>query len=332
MEHKQTKEHLRYLQSLPLGMKIRLAQQRVHEWVREFGENGVYVSFSGGKDSTVLLDIVRSLYPSVPAVFVDTGLEYPEIRAFVKTIENVVWLKPEMTFNLVLETYGYPVISKECSGKVYDARRGSKLAARYFDGSLIYNGKPSSYSLERYAYLLDAPFPISNKCCDVMKKKPCKKYEKQAGRLPIIATMTCESRLREQQWLQHGCNAFEEDRPRSAPMSFWTEQDVLRYIHTHNLRYARAIYGDIVCDCDDPEQLRLEETAEALPLKTTGASRTGCMFCMFGVQCESHPNRFERMKKTHPQLWDYCINKLGCGAVMDYIGVSYGKDSKDEKS
>lgn len=48
---------------------------------------------------------------------------------------------------------------------------------------------------------------------------------------------------------------------------------------------------------------------------------------MFGIQREHHPNRFERMKETHPQLWDYCINKLGCGAVMDYIGVTYGNDN-----
>ena len=98
--------------------------------------------------------------------------------------------------------------------------------------------------------------------------------------------------------------------------------------HTHKLRYCKEIYGDIVYDCEDPEQARLED-ATTLPLKTTGAKRTGCMFCMFGVQREAHPNRFERMKITHPKQWDYCINKLGCGAVMDYIGVTYGKDENN---
>lgn len=68
-------------------------------------------------------------------------------------------------------------------------------------------------------------------------------------------------------------------------------------------------------------------------LMTTGASRTGCMFCMLGVHLEKEPNRFQRMAVTHPQLYDYCINKLGCGKVLDYIGVNYqplqGKEVND---
>ena len=79
-----TREDLKELQSYPLDIKIWLSRQRIREWIREFGEDGVYVSFSGGKDSTVLLDIVRKDYPNVEAVFVNTGLEYPEIVDFVK--------------------------------------------------------------------------------------------------------------------------------------------------------------------------------------------------------------------------------------------------------
>lgn len=326
-ENKQTKEHLRYLQSLPLDIKVRLTQQRIHEWVREYGEDGVYVSFSGGKDSTVLLDIVRGLYPNVPAVFVDTGLEYPEIREFVKTVDNVVWLKPDMPFNKVIRTYGYPVIGKEISHKIYYAKKGAKWAKKYVEGFDCYGNKGSRYSIERYAYLLNAPFDVSDYCCTVMKKRPTAQYSKSTGRMPFVGTMAQESLMREQAWLKNGCNAFESNHPKSAPMSFWMEQDVLLYTHTHNLRYCKEIYGDIVYDCDDPEQVRFDELMD-IPLKTTGASRTGCMFCMFGVQREKHPNRFERMKITHPQLWDYCINKLGCGAVMDYIGVTYGKEEK----
>ena len=92
-----------------------MTQERIRGWVNEFGEDGVYVSFSGGKDSTVLLHIVRNMYPNVKAVFVDTGLEYPEIREFVKSFENVYWLRPKMNFRQVIEKYGYPFISKEVS-------------------------------------------------------------------------------------------------------------------------------------------------------------------------------------------------------------------------
>jgi hypothetical protein len=58
-------------------------------------------------------------------------------------------------------------------------------------------------------------------------------------------------------------------------------------------------------------------------IKTTKAQNTGCMFCMFGVHLEQSPNRFERMALTHPKLYDYCINNLGLGNVLDYINVPY---------
>lgn len=109
---------LRQMQALPLSVKVRMTQRRIREWVDEFGKDGVYVSFSGGKDSTVLLHIVREMYPDIPAVFCDTGLEYPEIREFVKTFDNVGWLKPKMTFRQVIGKYGYPFISKAVSGIV----------------------------------------------------------------------------------------------------------------------------------------------------------------------------------------------------------------------
>ena len=123
MGNKHTISDLYQMQSLPLQAKIQMTRRRISEWVDAFGEDGIYVSFSGGKDSTVLLDIVRKDYPDVKAVFVDTGLEYPEIRSFVKGFENVDWIKPKMNFKQVIEKYGYPFISKEVSGCVDGARK-----------------------------------------------------------------------------------------------------------------------------------------------------------------------------------------------------------------
>lgn len=118
-----TIQGLQSMQAAPLSVKVKMTQIRIREWVGTYGRDGVYVSFSGGKDSTVLLTIVREMYPDIPAVFVDTGLEYPEIRDFVKTWDNVEWLKPKLTFKQVLERYGYPFISKEVSEKVHYAQR-----------------------------------------------------------------------------------------------------------------------------------------------------------------------------------------------------------------
>lgn len=102
---------LAQMQSLPLEAKITMTKNRIRQWY-EYYNGDVYVSFSGGKDSTVLLHIARSIDPDIPAVFCDTGLEYPEIREFVKTVNNVTWIKPKMNFRKVIETYGYPLISK----------------------------------------------------------------------------------------------------------------------------------------------------------------------------------------------------------------------------
>ena len=130
-----TIQELKIRQALPLDIKIRMTEQRIREWVSEFGIDGVYVSFSGGKDSTVLLHIARQIYPDIKAVFVDTGLEYPEIRQFVKGFDNVDWIKPKMNFKQVIEKYGYPFISKEVSECVQGARK--YLRSLIADGTII---------------------------------------------------------------------------------------------------------------------------------------------------------------------------------------------------
>lgn len=120
---KHTISDLYQMQSLPLSAKIRMTEQRIKGWIEEYGIDGVYVSFSGGKDSTVLLYLARQIDRDIKAMFVDTGLEYPEIREFVKSFHNVDWERPKMTFRQVIEKYGYPFISKEVSECVDGARK-----------------------------------------------------------------------------------------------------------------------------------------------------------------------------------------------------------------
>ena len=226
-----TKEDLKYFQAMPLEVKIGLTQNRIREWVRQYGVSGVYVSFSGGKDSTVLLHIVREMYPDVEAVFVNTGLEYPEIQKFVKTFDNVTILRPAMRFDEVIKKYGYPLISKEISECVDQGRK----ALERNDGTYCYrlkklqgtaldkDGKPSMFNKQKYEPLLYTDFRLSNQCCFVMKKNPAKQFAKRTGKKPITAQMAAESHLRTQQWLRNGCNGFDMKSPISNPMSFWTE-------------------------------------------------------------------------------------------------------------
>lgn len=319
MRLKHSSEELRQWQALPLEVKILMTKARIRGWINEYGKDGVYVSFSGGKDSTVLLDIVRQNYPDIPAVFIDTGLEYPEIRNFVREHKNVIWLKPKMNFRAVIQTYGYPFISKEVSRKVYECRsaesRGHESYARkQFEGTFrTKNGKTNLYSITKWKFLLDAPFKISHKCCDVFKKEPAKQYEKETGRVPMLAQMAEESMLRRQTWMKQGCNAFEAKRPISNPMAFWIEQDVLRYIKENNIKIA-SVYGDIV-EWSDGE------------LYTTGCDRTGCIFCGFGCH-HLKDGRFQRLKETHPKIYEYIMKPmekggLGYRSVIDWLN-EYG--------
>lgn len=293
-ENKYTPEDLKTMQAWSLERKIQVTQTRLIEWYQKF-EGKVYVSFSGGKDSTVLLHIARQLYPDIEAVFVDTGLEYPEVRDFVKTFDNVTWLKPEMNFREVVTKCGYPMIGKELSGNVAVARRNpdGKIAQYFVPGNAHdakYKGK---YSQVKYGKLINADFLIGDKCCNVMKKNPVKKYEKASGNKAILATMATESKVRKNAWMSNGCNAFDAKRPTSQPMSFWKEQDVLEYLRRYKVPYA-SVYGDIV-----------EENGK---LRTTGCQRTGCVFCGFGAHLEKEPTRFQRLKETHPKLYNYCLN------------------------
>lgn len=118
-----TKDELRILQAMPLSMKIKRTELRAREFIDYFGVDNCAIGFSGGIDSTVLLHIVRKLFPNIEAVFCNTTLEYPEIQKFVKTFDNVTILRPKLTYAQVIEKYGYPFISKEVAERVYNAKR-----------------------------------------------------------------------------------------------------------------------------------------------------------------------------------------------------------------
>ena len=406
--NKHTIGDLYQMQSLPLKYKVMMTQQRIRGWYDHF-DGQVYVSFSGGKDSTVLVDIITKMgLTDVPLVFVDTGLEYPEIREFVKGYgERVTWLKPKLNFKQVIEKYGYPFFGKETSEIIYGARKyltslqdkqtvlTDRQTDRYVQNArymalllglrkangkftketataevekylmelipdykygapvryLILQGKlphtekgelkegeySSQYNKRKYLFMIDAPFEVNNACCKVMEKNPVHKYAKETGRVPITAQMASESKLRTQHWIKNGCNGFDMKTPISNPMSFWTEQDVLRYIKENDVPIC-SVYGDIVESLEGTEEVegqltmsdvpgwedQTEFDAKRLPLKTTGCDRTGCMFCGYGCHLEKGEGRFVRMKRTHPKQYDYIMRPweeggLNYKEVIDWI-------------
>ena len=291
--------------TMPYEEKIQRSKELILEWYLQYKGN-VYVSFSGGKDSTVLLHLARSIKgcEDIKGCFIDTGLEYPEIRNFVKTIPNVDWVKPKLTFKQVIDKYGWPIISKEQSKYIFDIRHGTEHTKELrIKGYPDRDGGGRFKIANKWKPLLNADFEISNRCCYVMKKSTASRYETKTGRKPIIGMMAAESNLRMTTYMGSNCNAFKDKHPKSHPIMFWNEQDILRYIVENGLEIA-SIYGEI------------EQTPDGR-YYTTGVHRTGCMFCMYGVHMEGTPNRFDKMKLTHPIQYEYIMNKLNGKHVLN---------------
>lgn len=310
-------DELAILRALPLEVKIQKSKQRIREWLER--EDSA-VSFSGGKDSTVLAHLVHQVDPNVPLVFSNTGLEYQAIQSFARKM-GAEFIRPEMRFDEVISTYGYPIISKEVAEAIYYARRirngkqekEAQRARNRFNGlelknaeRMLFAGDYKNHQCEKSIYnkekwlpaARDLPFNISHYCCQKMKKSPMQKYLRKTGRSPIIGTLTEESRIRKTAWIRHGCNAFDSSHKQSTPLAFWTNQDILQYIKTNNLEIC-SVYGDVV---EDGGKLRC-----------TGCQRTGCVFCCFGAH-QKDDRRFHELAKLSPRQYEYA---MGGGQWVD---------------
>lgn len=269
--------------------------------------NGVYVSFSGGKDSTVLLDICRRYVDKdMLGVFCNTGNEYPSIVQFVRQTDNIEIIRPKLTVSQVLATYGFPLVSKEQSQGIRQVRHGKseKLRNIRLYGTNPENGNITGKISEKWKFLIDAPFDISEKCCDCLKKRPFSAYEKKTNRRPILGTMAVESRLRIQSYVRRGgCNSFKEGKESSHPMSIWTDTDVWAYIRRFDIPYA-DIYD-------------------------MGANRTGCAFCGFGCHKETI-SRFWLPFELYPKMYNlfmkYENNGVTFREALHYMNIELPDD------
>ena len=232
-----------------------------------------------------------------------------------------------MSFRQVILKEGYPVISKENACKIRKLRHGN-LSPRYRN-YLLNGDERGKFGMlaKKWQKYINAPFEISEKCCDVMKKKPFKKYVRETGCYPFIGITQDESFRRAHQYSKTGCNVYDGSTIKSQPLGPWTKQDVLRFSYEHigekiTLRDGSSyifdispVYGEIV---KDPQGI----------YHLTGEQRTGCMFCAFGVTNEEEPNRFQRMQCNYPKQYQFCMmpteeGGLGMRRVLEYMDVPY---------
>lgn len=283
-----TAEELRYRQSWNLDQKIDHTLGAIEQFYNYTGGR-CYISFSGGKDSTVLLHLARMRYPQIRAMFILTGNEYPEIARFVRSFENIDIVRPKIKFRDVISKYGFPLISKEQAMYMHDAKYTKSEKMRYLringrDG----NGRQGMIS-KKWQFMLEAPFDISEECCHYLKKKPARDYEKQTGLRPIIGTMVSESTLRKQKYMKTSCNVLDGENSASYPLSIWNDSDIWDFIHKYNIKY---------CELYDK-----------------GFDRTGCMVCGFGLQYDRE--RLCRLEGLHKKAFDTFMSYENNGIRFD---------------
>ena len=292
-----------------LEVKINTAKSVIKNFY-EYMDGKVYVSFSGGKDSVVLLHLVRSLYPEVVGVFADTGLEFPEIKQFVKTIDNIDTIRPSKKFKDIIEVNGIPYPSKENAQKVSEFQHGTEHIK-----NIRKNGYPKTKAgklpnkwLKLVRYEQEFGIKVTNKCCYYLKKSPFFKYSTVTKKAGFVGTTIDESGLRATAFAKTGFNIYKEDKKRSKslPISLFTEQDIWEYIKINKLNYSK-IYD-------------------------MGYSRTGCMYCLFGIHLEKGENRLQKLKKTHPKQHKFVLGLKNYKKLLDLEGIDYDiKESLEEE-
>lgn len=277
-------EELREKQGWSLDQKIDHSLGVIDQFLSRV-EGKAYVSFSGGKDSTVMLDLCRIIKPDIKAVFCNTGNEYPDIVRFVREIKqggaNIEIIYPKMKPKDVFLKYGFPLVSKEQSQFIREAKHTKseklrRMRIEGFDGEKKLKVKIS----KKWLPLIGCEFDISEQCCKKLKKDPFHKYEKDSGLCAIRGEMASESYLRTSQYIRRGgCNSFSDTGKGkgSFPLSIWMDRDIYEYIEKRNIKIADIYHK--------------------------GATRTGCMFCGFGCHLKGD-DRFELIKNQYPKMYD----------------------------
>ncbi len=327
------------MQKLPYDVKVRRAEQRAIEFQEEMDKRGYNCHVSvGGLDSITLLVFLRKIGIDVPAISV-SGIEDRSIQEIHKQL-GVESLKSYKTKVEVLNEVGFPVISKKMAGRIEllqnPTEKNKTVRHAIITGECGEQGhfaKNSSMRLpQRWLNLFagmaneqygtnykEAPFKVSNKCCYWLKEKPCDDWAKEHNSFPYLGMMASEGGQREDALIDHGCNYYGKTVMRSAPFAPFMRNDLLQLALDLDVSVP-DIYGEIKRNEDGT-------------LYTTGAQRTGCSMCGFGIHMEQRPHRFDRLRERNEKEWHFYMyecctdpdtgEKFGWGRVLDWIGVGW---------
>ena len=295
------KYKLEMLKALPLDLKIKKSQLLLQEAFCKYGNN-IYVSYSGGKDSTVLSHLARNIQPDVLHIFSNTSCEYPETLEHIKWEKesngmNIIIVRPydkygkPWNFKRVVTDVGFPMFSKVVANAIRTYRRAMTEKTRQNSYDYIFR------RFKRFLEYKDVN--ISDKCCEKLKKSPLRQAARKLHmECAVIGTLAEESRQRELDWINYGCNVFDVRKDNQCrPLSFWTEKDIYDYIELYNLKISN--------------------------LYSMGYTRNGCMFCGFGIEydLENGKNRFERLANTHPKSYQYLVNNFS--DILESCNIKY---------
>ena len=327
------------LQNLPYEVKLRRQEQKAWEFYEEIQSRDANCHVSvGGLDSITLFIWLQNIGINVPAISV-SNVEDKSIQSVHKMlgIENVKSYKSKVE---VLNEVGFPVISKKIAGRIdtlqhptesnktvrhaiitgecgaqghFAKNSRMKLPKRWLE---LFGGMENENEGVNYQI---APFLVSNKCCYYLKEKPCEDWAKEHNSYPYLGIMASEGGQREEALIEHGCNYYGKGVIRSAPFAPFTRQDLLQLALDLEVPVPE-IYGEIKRKHDGT-------------LYTTGAQRTGCSMCGFGIHLEERPHRFARLRERNLKEWEFwmyrCVKdketgeRYGWGRVLDYIGVEW---------
>ena len=250
----------------------------IRDTIKKYGEQNFYLSFSGGKDSTVLHHLIDMALPNnkIPRLFINTGIEYVDVVKFVKALAEkdgrIVMLPPAKSIRQVLTEYGYPFKSKEHSqylsiyqhsglGKTVNNYLGSGRKTRFLCPNCL-----------KYQFTPDFKLKVSDQCCHKMKKETAAKWAKQNGKTITITGMrNGEGGIRASHG--KGCAVFDENGG---------------LVKFHPLKPVDDAFEDWLIKRENIELCRLY-------YPPFNFKRTGCKGCPFSINLEDQLEVMEQL-------------------------------------